>query len=109
MIEIQLLMAAYGILLAIFFPLAIRHFPAGIGLLWLVGLGLARFYCQNLIGDPPRKVLGLPVYVWAYLLLSAIPALSVWADFPPGALFMIVQPYLAYRLQLRATPIPEGE
>ncbi len=51
----------------------------------------------------------MPVYLWAYLLLSTIPALCLRYEVPEGALLMIVQPFLAYRLQLRATSSDEGE
>jgi hypothetical protein len=108
MIEIQLLMAAYGILLAVLFPPLYRNFPVGILGLWLLGLVLARFYCQNLIGESLRQMLGLPLYIWTYLLLSAIPALFLWFELPEGGLLMILQPFLAYRLQLSATQIPRG-
>jgi hypothetical protein len=107
-VEIPLLMVAYGLLLALLFPPLYRNFPEGILGLWLLGLMLARFYCQNVIGDSLRQMLGLPVYIWSYLLLSAIPVLSLWLEFPEGGLFMILQPFLAYRLQLSATPNPEG-
>ena len=104
MIETQIVLAAYGVLLAIFFPRFYPHHPWGLVALWLVGLGIAKLYSSMLFFGGYRRVFGVPVYVWAYLLLSAVPAFCLWAGFGVGVFFLVMQPYLAFRIQLWANP-----
>ena len=100
LIEIQLLTAAYGIVVALVLPRCYPAHPVGLGALWLLGLGVARLY-TNMLSDERKKWLGLPIFLWAYLFLTAVPALSLYLNFPPGVFFCVFQPYLAFRLQLR--------
>jgi hypothetical protein len=101
MIETQIVLAGYGILFALFFPRCYPNHPWGLAALWLVGLGIAMLYSSMLL-DGQRRVLGVPVYVWAYLALSAVPAFCLWAGFAVGVFFAVLQPYLAFRIQLWA-------
>ena len=105
MIETQIVLAAYAVLLAIFFPRCYPHHPWGLVALWLVGLGIAKLYSTMLFEDY-RRVVGVPVYVWAYLVLSAVPAFCLWGGFGAGIFFLVMQPYLAFRIQIWATPDP---
>ena len=96
LLEIPLTVAAYAILIALLAP----HAPAWrLVLLGLVGLGLTHLYCNAMI-EEPRKILGLPAYVWTYGLLSLIPGLALRAGFGPGVFLFACLPYLSLRIQL---------
>lgn len=100
LLEIPIVIALYGIGLALLFPRFYRsHNLWGLGLLWLVGLGLTRLMGTAWF-DQPRTFLKVPLYLWAFALLSLIPAACLKFDFPPGFLLLLPLPYLAVRSQL---------
>lgn len=101
LLEVQVIMAGYGILVAVLFPRFYPHQPLGLAFLWLVGLMLARLY-SNMLCEPPPSWHVLLVYA----ALTMVPALSIYGGFPPGALFVVVQPYLTMRILLKVNPPP---
>lgn len=102
LVEIPLLTAGYALVMALLVPRFYPTQPLGLLALWLLGLGVARLFCNGFFYEDMKKALGVPLYVWSYLGLSLLPALSLWAGFPPGGFLVVLLPYLAYRAQLWA-------
>lgn len=95
LLETQIVLAGYGILIAVLLPRFYPGQPIGLVALWLAGLWVAHTFTKMLSEESPSRL-----YLWAYLLLTFIPALALYFDFPPGGLFLIIQPYVAFRIHL---------